>query len=539
MHDCGFSKCPCMCLFGDGNICKSTNHFHDNTFKTIFHPHSKENFNFHICNQKHSCTNNCSSEGICDTRLERVRKLFKNEYNEFYYNYIDLIQVRKPCKYILEGEMISHENIHICNSKIHYCPTKCPDCNIICDLEVGHSGFHKSDSHRNKDSTIFISRTKTFEHEHEDFNDRLAHKSTFKFNAGESASPETCDESCSRRSRGHSHPVLCKGGVSCLQWLERNHALHSKIPFYSSKEGESHQYDLVDCDTYWKMSNWLPPIQSKDPALQESFGKCNFFCNHRSHTGNVFCIDHVFHSDSTKYIDHNFPCNGTHDYAADYDIVFILDCAGSMDQYFSNVAEVINSLIKKWGENINKFAVVTYTDHGKDSGLYDPNRPVKTFPSNKILEDADGREAIKYIGSLTISGGGGNGGEALTDGLDEANNLHYRKDSKRMYVVICDEPPHGKEFSKKTEYPEGCPCKISWREVLTNMKNSNTEFIFIRLSQSLNMTKAKFGEIYKNDLKSMDLQDATKFNLSVTNLINRIIETNFEYCDKSKNSLGK
>ena len=71
------------------------------------------------------------------------------------------------------------------------------------------------------------------------------------------------------------------------------------------------------------------------------------------------------------------------------------------------------------------------------------------------------------------------------------------------------------------------------------MKNSNTEFIFIRLSQSLNMTKAKFGEIYKNDLKSMDLQDATKFNLSVTNLINRIIETNFEYCDKSKNSLGK
>ena len=161
--------------------------------------------------------NNCSSEGICETRVERTNKLFKNEYNEFYYTYIELIVVQKPCKHILETGMVYHENIHICNSKMHLCPARCPDCNALCSLWVGHSGFHQSDTHRNKDNSIFISIDKAFEHEHEDFNDRLAHKSTFKFNAGESASPETCDESCSRRSRGHSHPVLCKGGVSCLQ----------------------------------------------------------------------------------------------------------------------------------------------------------------------------------------------------------------------------------------------------------------------------------------------------------------------------------
>ena len=110
----------------------------------------------------------CSSDGICDTKPERIRKLFQNEYNEFYYNYIDLIVVQKSCKHILESEMILHESIHICNSRMHYCPVKCPDCNVICDLEVGHEGFHKSDSHRNKDNIIFISRDKTFEHDHEE-----------------------------------------------------------------------------------------------------------------------------------------------------------------------------------------------------------------------------------------------------------------------------------------------------------------------------------------------------------------------------------
>ena len=82
--------------------------------------------------------------------------------------------------------------------------------------------------------------------------------------------------------------------------------------------------------------------------------------------------------------------------------------------------------------------------------------------------------------------------------------------------------------------PGGCPCGISWRSTLTNMKNSNTDFIFIRLGDALNMTRNKFEEIYGDSLISMDLKDASKFNLTVTNLISQIIETNYEFCDKSR-----
>ena len=534
MHDCNIPRCLCQCLFNDGNKCKHTDHFHDKICEEVEHPKTGEMVNFHICGQKHNCMMLCSSEGICDTRPERIRKLFKNEYNEFYYNYIDLIEVRNSCKHILDSEMLRHDDIHKCNSRMHYCPVKCPDCNVICDLEVGHSGFHKSDSHRNKDNTIFISKDKTFEHVHEELTERQAKKSTYRFNAGESASPEICDQSCSRRSRGHSHPVLCKGGAQCLEVTHKNHALHSKTPLYSSKQGEIRNYDLVNCETYWKMSNWLPPMQSKDPILQESFGNCNFSCNHPSHTVKVYCTDHVFHSDSTRYADHTFPCKGTHDSSADYDITFIIDCTGSMSTYFPEVVTVIKSLISRWGEEINRFAVVGYTDHGIDCGLFDPERPVKTFPNSKNLEDAKGRDAVQFIDSLKTSGGGVCYGEALIDGLDEANTLIYRKDSKRIYVLLCDEPPHGKEFSERAAIPEGCPCKISWRSTLTTMKNSNTDFIFVRLDSVLNVTKSKFEEIYGDALISMDLRDASNFNLTVTNLISQIIETNYEFCDKSR-----
>ena len=205
-----------------------------------------------------------------------------------------------------------------------------------------------------------------------------------------------------------------------------------------------------------------------------------------------------------------------------------------MSSYFQGVIKVIKSLINKWGEKINKFAVVGYTDHGSDSGLFNPNRPVTTFPSSKNLEDAKGSDAIIFINGLRTSGGGGNYGEALIDGLDEANTLTYRKDSNRIYVLVCDEPPHGKEFSEKSTWPDGCPCGINWRSTLTNMKNSNTGFIFIRLGHALNLTKNKFEEIYGESLTIMDLKDASNFKLKVTNLISQIIEKNYEYCDKSR-----
>ena len=53
-----------------------------------------------------------------------------------------------------------------------------------------------------------------------------------------------------------------------------------------------------------------------------------------------------------------------------------------------------------------------------------------------------------FVGKLTTFRGGNNKGEVMLDGIHEANNLIFRKDSKRIYFIIGDEQPHGKEFGK-------------------------------------------------------------------------------------------
>ena len=73
-----------------------------------------------------------------------------------------------------------------------------------------------------------------------------------------------------------------------------------------------------------------------------------------------------------------------------------------MSKYFPEVIKVVKSLITRWGEEINKFAVVGYTDHGSTSGLFVPSRSIASFPSSKNLEDTKGRHAVKFIDRLAI-----------------------------------------------------------------------------------------------------------------------------------------
>ena len=67
---------------------------------------------------------------------------------------------------------------------------------------------------------------------------------------------------------------------------------------------------------------------------------------------------------------------------------------------------------------------------------------------------------MKFVGELWCDGGGGNGGEAMIDGLDFAcSNLIWRAGASKIVIIIGDEEPHGEEFGQVGDYPNGCPCK--------------------------------------------------------------------------------
>ena len=80
------------------------------------------------------------------------------------------------------------------------------------------------------------------------------------------------------------------------------------------------------------------------------------------------------------------------------------------------------------------------------------------FPTDKNLSSGYPSAAVSFIEEMTTGGGGEMYGEALIDGLAQANKLNYRIGSGRMYILMCDDSPHGDEFLAGTTYGKGCPC---------------------------------------------------------------------------------
>ena len=193
------------------------------------------------------------------------------------------------------------------------------------------------------------------------------------------------------------------------------------------------------------------------------------------------------------------------------DIVFIIDSTGSMSSYFPEVKKVINELLAIWGDGPNLFSIVSYTDHHPDNGAFSAENPIKIFPTNKSLNLGDPNDAMDYTETMSTSGGGAQYGEALIDGIAEALMLTFRTGSNKIFVVACDDSPHGKEFLNNTKHPEGCPCGYKWKNLLKIMKERKTHFIFVQLSALLDKTVELFQKEYDGTMIHIKVENVADF----------------------------
>ena len=309
---------------------------------------------------------------------------------------------------------------------------------------------------------------------------------------------------------GHYHSVKCKGDYECLEKSNREKCLHND---------SCGKYDSLECTFYWNRYEWVPPVQMENEEKQKEFGKCNFFCGHKIHEDNkeVFnCQLNLFHTKSSDYDMHKFNCKHYEFYY--YDIVFIIDSTGSMQSYFEKVKNVAENLINKWGIDYTRFAVVAFTDHN-DSGRYSTLDPTDTYPESFELSEGDPKEVNNFIKDLKAMGGGPLGGEALIDALAKCNKLKFRQNSKRMFIVITDEKPHGEEFGENNIHPKGCPCGIDWRHELNEILKKDATFLFIKLNEGLTLTIDLFRGILKNSLIELELTSLESFEIEVTSKI--------------------
>jgi Mg-chelatase subunit ChlD len=119
------------------------------------------------------------------------------------------------------------------------------------------------------------------------------------------------------------------------------------------------------------------------------------------------------------------------------DLVFVMDCTGSMGPYIDstkeNIKKIITQIKQKGNCEIIKFGLIAYRDHPPQD---------KTFITKKFDFTEDINVMQTYLDELSAIGGG-DAPEALTTGLLEANNFNWSDNSTKILILITDAPPHG------------------------------------------------------------------------------------------------
>ncbi|KAL4439065.1 hypothetical protein ABPG74_008840 [Tetrahymena malaccensis] len=150
------------------------------------------------------------------------------------------------------------------------------------------------------------------------------------------------------------------------------------------------------------------------------------------------------------------------DYHNLVDILFVIDTTGSMSWCFQEAKNTVKDIAEMFNkqEFDIKYALCEYRDHPPQEQSY--------VYQHYDLQGSQSMQGI--LGNLQAQGGG-DGPEAVMDGLFEGiNKTNWRKDhdgtnSKRFIFHICDAPPHGIQYGGYSSDPNwqknGCPCGIT------------------------------------------------------------------------------
>ncbi|KAJ3218515.1 hypothetical protein HK099_005024, partial [Clydaea vesicula] len=120
------------------------------------------------------------------------------------------------------------------------------------------------------------------------------------------------------------------------------------------------------------------------------------------------------------------------------DLVFIIDCTGSMQSYINKAKQSIRDVVAKIIQTQKKslslqLGLVAYRDHPPQ----DMSFVTKNFNFTDSVEIFE-----NYLKTLSANGGG-DGPEAVTPALYDSLNLDWRTNATKIVIIIADAPPHG------------------------------------------------------------------------------------------------
>jgi len=143
------------------------------------------------------------------------------------------------------------------------------------------------------------------------------------------------------------------------------------------------------------------------------------------------------------------------------DLVFTIDCTGSMGSYIQaakqGITRITERLAQAEGYDL-RFGLVAYRDHPPQDSSY----VTKSYAFTNDLADMQ-----QNLASLSANGGG-DGPEAVAAALKATYDVDWREDAAKIVVLIADAPPHGLGESGDG-FPDGGPDGVDPLVVLDQM----------------------------------------------------------------------
>jgi hypothetical protein len=135
------------------------------------------------------------------------------------------------------------------------------------------------------------------------------------------------------------------------------------------------------------------------------------------------------------------------------DLCFVMDATGSMRDHIDATRKDLQAFARKLTTHPLRpnmsYALVLYRDHSDSDKSFVTER----YPFSPNLADLQ-----RALDNTHTKGGGGDGAEAVADGLyDACYQLKWREHAHKVIMLAGDAPPHGKG-GHRDKYPRGCPC---------------------------------------------------------------------------------
>ena len=196
------------------------------------------------------------------------------------------------------------------------------------------------------------------------------------------------------------------------------------------------------------------------------------------------------------------------------DLVFLVDCTGSMLPYISQTKQDIHYIvdfIKEEFENKVKLAFVGYHDH-KD-GSY-------------RIQNLDFSEDIykfkEFVGSIEATGGD-DGPEDVLGGLEAAINLKWSSKNK-VLIHVGDVPQHGPRFhdfgATEDDFFHEEPRGLNVEKLFDNLKSLNIKYFFAKINSSTDKMVKEFNNVVGYNL-------VREIHLKASDLIAQLVLTSF------------